>query len=46
MKIPEKEILINRFYYGEMDKTELSELEKRLLLEMELESGLPCRWSL
>jgi hypothetical protein len=34
--IPEKEILFNRYYTGEMDKSELTELVKRLLLEKEL----------
>jgi hypothetical protein len=29
--IPEKEILFNRYYVGEMDKAELKELLKRLL---------------
>ena len=36
MKIPEKEILFNRYYAGEMSKEELTELVKRLLLEKEL----------
>jgi hypothetical protein len=34
--IPEKEILFNRYFAGEMDKKELTELVKRLLLEKEL----------
>lgn len=34
--LPEKEILFNRYYAGEMDKAELTELIKRLLLEKEL----------
>jgi len=34
--IPEKEILFNRYYHGEMDKQELTELVKMLLLNKEL----------
>ena len=34
--ISEKEILFNRFYNGEMDKRELTQLVKRLLVEEEL----------
>ncbi|MFA4864763.1 MAG: hypothetical protein WC605_13455 [Bacteroidales bacterium] len=36
MKMPEKEILFNRFYYGEMDRAELTGLVKRLLANKEL----------
>lgn len=36
MKIPEKEILFNRYIAGEMSKDELTVLVKRLLLEKEL----------
>ena len=36
MKIPEKEILFNRYIAGEMGKEELTELVKRLLLEKDL----------
>lgn len=36
MSIPEKEILFNRYYSGEMDKQELIDLVKRLLLDKEL----------
>ncbi|MCK9399624.1 MAG: hypothetical protein M0Q51_06470 [Bacteroidales bacterium] len=34
--IPEKEILFNRYYAGEMDKQELTDLVKRLLVDKEL----------
>jgi len=34
--ISEKEILFNRFYKGEMNKKELTELIERLLLDSEL----------
>jgi hypothetical protein len=34
--IPEKENLFNRFYNGELDKKELTELLKRLLLDKDL----------
>jgi hypothetical protein len=33
---PQKETLFNRFYNGELDKKELTELLKRLLLDREL----------
>ena len=36
MKIPEKETLFNRFYYGEMSKEELTELVKRLMVDKAL----------
>jgi hypothetical protein len=32
----QKEILFNRFYNGELDKKELTELLKRILLDREL----------
>ena len=35
-RIPEKEIIFNRYYGGEMDKQELTALVKRLLLEKKL----------
>jgi hypothetical protein len=34
--IPPKEVLFNRFYNGELDKKEMKELLKRLLLDREL----------
>ncbi len=34
--IQQKETLFNRFYNGELDKKELTELLKRLLLDREL----------
>lgn len=34
--LPEKEVLFNRFYYGEMGKTELTPMAKRLLIDKEL----------
>jgi hypothetical protein len=36
MKIPEKEVLFNRYYADEMSKDELTVLVKQLLLEKEL----------